>query len=45
MGINSGPIDEVSDVNDRRNVTGVAINMAQGVLDYGDAAIFFFPNE
>jgi TolB-like protein/Flp pilus assembly protein TadD len=37
MGINSGPVDEVSDVNDRRNVTGIGINMAQRVMDCGDA--------
>jgi TolB-like protein/class 3 adenylate cyclase/thioredoxin-like negative regulator of GroEL len=37
MGINSGPVDEVSDVNDRRNVTGAGINMAQRVMDCGDA--------
>jgi TolB-like protein/Tfp pilus assembly protein PilF len=37
MGINSGPVDEVSDVNDRRNVAGVGINMAQRVMDCGDA--------
>src|SRR5437879_3460020 len=29
MGINSGPVDHVSDVNDRQNVTGAGINMAQ----------------
>src|SRR4029077_2625405 len=37
MGINSGPVDEVSDVNDRRNITGSGINMAQRVMDCGDA--------
>jgi TolB-like protein/Tfp pilus assembly protein PilF len=37
MGINSGPVDEVSDVNDQRNVTGAGINMAQRVMDCGDA--------
>ena len=25
MGINSGPVDQVSDVNDQRNITGVGI--------------------
>src|SRR5438876_8144968 len=29
MGINSGPVDQVSDVNEQRNITGVGINMAQ----------------
>src|SRR5437764_1346266 len=37
MGINSGPVDEVFDVNDQRNITGVGINMAQRVMDCGDA--------
>ncbi|MGH7937504.1 MAG: adenylate/guanylate cyclase domain-containing protein, partial [Chthoniobacterales bacterium] len=37
MGIHSGPINEVTDVNDRTNVTGAGINMAQRVMDCGDA--------
>ena len=37
MGINSGPVDEVRDVDGRRNVTGAGINMAQRVMDCGDA--------
>src|SRR4029453_6451833 len=37
MGINSGPVDAVSDVNDRSNVAGIGINMAQRVMDCGDA--------
>ena len=37
MGIHSGPIHEVSDVNERANVTGAGINMAQRVMDCGDA--------
>jgi TolB-like protein len=37
MGINSGPVDQVSDVNDQRNITGVGINMAQRVMGCGDA--------
>jgi adenylate cyclase len=37
MGINSGPVDEVSDVNNRRNVTGAGINLAQRVMDCGEA--------
>ena len=28
MGIHSGPINEITDVNDRTNVTGAGINMA-----------------
>src|SRR5947208_395883 len=37
MGIHSGPVNAVSDVNDRSNVTGAGINMAQRVMDCGDA--------
>jgi TolB-like protein/class 3 adenylate cyclase/Flp pilus assembly protein TadD len=37
MGVHSGPVSAVSDVNDRSNVTGAGINMAQRVMDCGDA--------
>src|SRR5437867_4603709 len=37
MGIHSGPVNEVSDVNERENVAGIGINMAQRVMDCGDA--------
>jgi TolB-like protein/Tfp pilus assembly protein PilF len=37
MGINSGPVEEVTDVNGRRNVTGTGINLAQRVMDCADA--------
>jgi TolB-like protein/class 3 adenylate cyclase len=37
MGINSGPVDAVPDVNDRSNIAGAGINMAQRVMDCGDA--------
>jgi TolB-like protein/class 3 adenylate cyclase/Flp pilus assembly protein TadD len=37
MGIHSGPVSAVSDVNDQSNVTGAGINMAQRVMDCGDA--------
>jgi len=37
MGLHSGPVDQVSDVNARSNVTGAGINMAQRVMDCGDA--------
>jgi class 3 adenylate cyclase len=37
MGVNSGPIDQVEDVNDRSNVSGAGINMAQRVMSCGDA--------
>src|SRR6201981_3865515 len=37
MGVHSGPVDQVKDVNDRINVAGVGINIAQRVMDCGDA--------
>ena len=37
MGINSGPVSGVADVNDRSNVAGAGINIAQRVMALGDA--------
>ncbi len=37
MGAHSGPIKEVVDVNDRANFAGAGLNIAQRVLDCGDA--------
>jgi serine/threonine-protein kinase len=37
MGIHSGPINEVCDVTGRANVAGAGINIAQRVMDCGDA--------
>src|SRR5213596_1751186 len=37
MGIHSGPVSGITDVNDRSNVAGAAINLAQRVMDCGDA--------
>src|SRR5881409_1836685 len=37
MGIHSGPVNEVQDVNGRANVAGAGINIAQRVMDCGDA--------
>ena len=37
MGIHSGAINEVIDINERANVTGAGINLAQRVMDCGDA--------
>ena len=36
-GIHSGPVSEVIDVNGHKNLAGVGINMAQRVMDCGDA--------
>jgi TolB-like protein/Tfp pilus assembly protein PilF len=37
MGVHSGPVDQVKDVNNRSNVAGAGINIAQRVMDCGDA--------
>ena len=37
MGVHSGPVNQVTDVNDRSNVAGAGINVAQRVMDCGDA--------
>src|SRR6266550_7353632 len=37
MGVHSGPVNRVKDVNDKTNFAGSGINVAQRVLDCGDA--------
>jgi TolB-like protein len=37
VGIHSGPVNQVRDVNDQTNVAGAGINTAQRVMDCGDA--------
>src|SRR5947209_3100930 len=37
MGIHRGPVSEVTDVSGRSNIAGAGINMAQRVMDCGDA--------
>src|SRR5438132_1325673 len=37
MGIHSGPVSGLVDVNDRSNIAGAGINLAQRVMDCGDA--------
>src|SRR5213595_1461753 len=37
MGIHSGPVSGVVDVNNRANLTGAGLNMAQRMMDCGDA--------
>ncbi len=37
MGIHSGPVSRVMDVNDRCNIAGAGINMAQRVMECADA--------
>ncbi len=37
MGIHSGPVNEVADLNEQMNMAGAGINIAQRVMDCGDA--------
>src|ERR1700747_915914 len=37
MGIHSGPVKEVTDLNEQANIAGAGINMAQRVMDCGDS--------
>src|ERR1044071_4122366 len=37
MGVHSGPVSEVTDVNGRVNAAGVGINLAQRLMDCGHA--------
>jgi TolB-like protein/class 3 adenylate cyclase/Tfp pilus assembly protein PilF len=37
MGVHSGPVNRVRDVNDKTNIVGSGINIAQRVMDCGDA--------
>src|SRR3984893_12552406 len=37
MGIHSGPVNETTDLNEQANIAGAGINIAQRVMDCGDA--------
>jgi TolB-like protein/Tfp pilus assembly protein PilF/class 3 adenylate cyclase len=37
MGIHSGPVNEITDLNEQSNIAGAGINTAQRVMDCGDA--------
>ena len=37
MGVHSGPVSAVTDLNERTNAAGIGINIAQRVMDCGDA--------
>ena len=37
MGIHSGPVNEISDLNEQANLAGAGINIAHRVMDCGDA--------
>jgi TolB-like protein/Tfp pilus assembly protein PilF/class 3 adenylate cyclase len=37
MGIHSGPVNEITDLNAQANIAGAGINVAQRIMDCGDA--------
>src|SRR6516164_1364334 len=37
MGIHSGPVNDITDLNEQANIAGAGINIAQRVMDCGDA--------
>src|ERR1700745_2824853 len=37
MGIHSGPVSEIADLNEQANIAGAGINVAQRIMDCGDA--------
>jgi class 3 adenylate cyclase len=37
MGINTGPVSGLADINDKSNIAGAGINLAQRVMDLDDA--------
>src|SRR6266567_4596689 len=37
MGVHSGPVSEIADLNEQANIAGAGINIAQRVMDCGDA--------
>ena len=43
MGIHGRPVSGVVDVNERTNVAGAGINLAQRVMDCGDARCWSHP--
>jgi len=37
MGIHSGPVNQITDLNEQANIAGAGVNLAQRVMDCGDA--------
>src|SRR6266849_1642147 len=37
MGVHSGPVNEVTDLKEQANIAGAGINIAQRIMDCGDA--------
>jgi class 3 adenylate cyclase len=44
MGIHSGPVNALTDLNEQANIAGAGINIAQRVMEYGDDGHIFCPN-
>jgi len=44
IGIHSGPVDRLGDVNQRENIAGTGINMAQRVMECGDGGHILLSN-
>jgi hypothetical protein len=44
IGIHSGPVNEISDLNEQANIAGAGINIAQRVMDCGDAGHILLSN-
>src|ERR1700757_1579746 len=44
MGIHSGPVNEITDLNEQANIAGAGINIAQRVMDCGDAGHILLSN-
>src|SRR5438094_5002113 len=44
MGIHSGPVNEITDLNEQANIAGAGINIAKRVMDCGDAGHILLSN-
>ena len=44
MGIHSGPVNEITDLNEQANIAGAGINIAQRIMDCGDGGHICFPS-
>src|SRR5205823_12070796 len=44
MGIHSGPVNEISDLNEQANIAGAGINITQRIMDCGDAGHILLSN-
>src|SRR5205809_5738196 len=43
MGIHSGPVNEITDLNEQANIAGAGINVAQRIMACGDAGHVLLP--